>query len=72
MNVGKGASDKYYVNEDKMKEKMMSLKGGAKYQADVIKQRYSKGLNERQVRMSEQAKQRQIQDMELQRDRDDT
>jgi hypothetical protein len=39
-NVGLKATDKYYVNEDRRKEQQMSLKGGSKVQAEVIKEKF--------------------------------
>jgi hypothetical protein len=67
--VGKTAADKFYINEDNQKQKMMSLKGDAKFQSDFIKDRYNKSINDRQTRMANEAKQREEQDRAYEQER---
>ena len=56
--VGKSAVDKYYINEDKRKEREGALKGSGKVQAQSINSIYQTKLNTQKEKMSKQNEER--------------
>lgn len=56
--VGKNAADKYYINEDKRKEREGMLKGSGKVQAQSINSIFQNKVNDHKEKMNKQAEER--------------